>query len=381
MPRQSLKQRADGRYRVKFQDKYFYGATQREAYAARDEYKRALEAGMHEESMGVTLQDYALRWVSTFKSHLSDNQYNTHIRNVNRLCAHDSMGSKRMRSIVPSDIQSFYNTYQGMSQSSINSMRDTVRGVFKGALADRVIQFDPTLALTLPKGTKGSHRSITPLEREVIHRTRHRLRPAVMTMLYAGLRRGEIIALDVDRDVDFEKRTITVRYAVAFDNQNHPVLKDPKTEAGERTIPLLDILANELRGIHGLVVTAAGSNDLMSESSWSRCWDSYISALETEANGVRRRWYGKTKEHKQILANGGTLPPFIDMDIRSHDLRHSFCTMLYEADVDLKSTMTWMGHADEEMTMQIYTHLSEEKERQAALALHKYANSQYQKAE
>lgn len=43
MPRQSLKKRADGRFACRYQDKFFYGKTQGEALAARDEYKRALE--------------------------------------------------------------------------------------------------------------------------------------------------------------------------------------------------------------------------------------------------------------------------------------------------------------------------------------------------
>lgn len=376
MPRQTLKQRADGRYRVKYQGKYFYGSTQREAYAARDAYIRALESGMREESLGITVESYSREWVVTYKSHLSDDSFNTHVRMLNRFCAHNNIGSKRLKDVTTSDIQSFYNTSTGKSKSYISSMRDTIRGLFKYAHADRLIQFDPTEKAILPKGTKGSHRAITPHERELIHRTQHRMRAAVMTMLYAGLRRGEVVALDVDRDVDFEARTISVQYAVYFDAQNRAVLKDPKTEAGVRTIPLLDILANELRGIHGLVIPSA-TGDLLSESGWKRCWDSYITALEQEENGISKRWHGKTKEHKKILAEGGTLPEYHSIDIRSHDLRHSFCTMLYDSGIDLKTTMTWMGHADQEMTMQIYTHLSDQKKEAATQALHQAAGHMY----
>lgn len=35
MPKPSLTKRADGRYRVKYQGKQFYGSTQKEAYAKR----------------------------------------------------------------------------------------------------------------------------------------------------------------------------------------------------------------------------------------------------------------------------------------------------------------------------------------------------------
>ena len=55
--------------------------------------------------------------------------------------------------------------------------------------------------------------------------------------------------------------------------------------------------------------------------------------------------------------------------IRAHDLRHSFCTMLYDSGVDLKTAMLWMGHADQTMTMQIYTHLTETRRKEAENAL------------
>lgn len=376
MPRQTLKQRPDGRYRVKYQGKYFYGSTQREAISARDAYKRALEAGMAEESLGATVSAYAAKWVSTYKSNLSEASYNTHVRILNRFCAHNDLGSVRMAQVDTSDVQSFYNTLQNKSHSTISDARNTIRGMFRSALADRIITFDPTSAAVVPKGTKGTHRAITRLERNLITNTEHRMRPAVMTMLYAGLRRGEVLALNVDRDVDFEAMTITVREAVRFVNQNQPEIVDPKTEAGARTIPLLAPLAQELRGLHGLVCPSS-TGEHMSETAWVRAWESYHTALETQLNGCQKRWYGKTRKHKEMLANGETLPPWQNIRIRAHDLRHSFCTMLYDANVDIKSAMLWMGHADQKVTMQIYTHLSESKLQSASDALKNAAINLY----
>ena len=195
-----------------------------------------------------------------------------------------------------------------------------------------------------------------------------------MVMLYAGLRRGEALALDIDRDVDYHKKTITVRYAVRFPDQQHPVLVDPKTEAGSRTIPLLDVLADELQGKHGLLITDADGN-MMSESAWSRAWESYLCKLSVLHNGHAKRWHGKTKEDKAILAAGGTIPPWQDISIRPHDLRHSYCTMLYDAGVDLKTAQLWMGHADVDVTMKIYTHLTEERQQKATTALENAAKN------
>lgn len=371
MPRQTLKQRKDGRYRCKLGNKYFYGSTQAEAFRARAAYQRMLDAGMRAEAEGMTVRQYAIQWVETYKAHLTDGPYNTHVRMLNRFCDYKGIGNKLLKDVTTMDVKGFYNTAEGMSHSYICDMRDSIRGMFKGAIADRLITYDPTQKAKLPKGTKGSHRAITVHERELISQTSHLIRPAVMVMLYAGLRRGEVLALDIDRDVDFSSKKITVREAVQFELNGQPTLVDPKTEAGKRTIPLLDVLADELKGLHGLIVEKK-SGGLMSESSWRRAWESYLVSLSVQENGCPKRTYNSRRE--DIVRK---TERWIDIEIRPHDLRHSYCTMLYDAGVDLKTAQKWMGHGDEEMTMRIYTHLSEERELSATEALENAARDAF----
>ena len=353
MPRpkkQRLKQRSDGRYCCKYHGIQFMGWTEDEALQAREKYKRQEREGeLLQEQQYFT--DYGIKWLEAYKAHLTTGPYNTHVRNLNKFAA--ICKDRPIADYKPTDISLFYQQYAGMSASTLHSVRDTIRGVFRAAYADGLIKKDPTENVQLPKGTKGTHRAITIEERRLIHAVQHRLRPAVMVMLYAGLRRGEAIALNIDRDVDFEKKTITVREAVRFGMDGMPIICRPKTDAGVRTIPLMDVLAGELRGRHGLLCASADGK-LMTESAWARAWDSYINALGEESNGCKHRW-----------AKG----PWVPVSIRAHDLRHSYCTMLYDAGVDLKTAMLWMGHADQTMTMQIYTHLSDKRREEAEQAL------------
>lgn len=373
MPRQTLKQRPDGRYACKYKGKFFYGATQSEAFAAREEYKRMEQKGLCAQSAQTICVVYSARWVSTHKAHLTPAPYNAHVRVLDRFNA--MYGDMRMQDITATDIQAFFNTFAAKSQSSINDARDTIKGLFKSAFADRVITHNPCDSVTIPKGTKGTHRAITNDERLLIHDTPHeRMRVAAMAMLYSGIRRGEALALDIDRDINFFDKTITIRQAVRFDEKGLPHLVNPKSEAGIRTIPLLDVLANELCGKHGLLLQGL-SGGLMSQSSFDRTWESYMTALETQLNGCSKRWYGKTKAHKQIIEkNPESFPKWKPVKIRPHDLRHSYCTMLYNSGVDLKTAMKWMGHADQTMTMRIYTHLTEEREKKSVAALAKGVN-------
>lgn len=361
MPRQKkqhLKRRPDGRYACRYKDQWFYGASEDEALAAREEYIRQLSS-CHLAPENVLFSEYATRWVQAYKSHLTDGPYNTHVRMCNRFL--ENIGNPLIRDVRPTDISAFYQLFAGRSSSTIHAARDTIRGVFKAALADGIIDKDPTASVDPPRGSKGTHREITKEERALIHAADHRLRPAVLVMLYAGLRRGEAMALDIDRDVDFKAMTITVREAVRFDQQGRPMIVQPKTAAGVRTVPMLQGLADELRGRHGLLCPSA-DGALMTESAWERAWESYLYTLGETKNGCSRRWAQK---------------PWLPVEIRAHDLRHSYCTMLYDSNVDLKTAMLWMGHADQTMTMNIYTHLTETRRKEAEKALREAQKSAF----
>ena len=257
-----------------------------------------------------------------------------------------AIGDKALKNIVPSDVQQAYNAISGKSRSYVSKYTQLVKGLFASAVADRLILTNPCLQVKAPKSVAGTHRALEEWERDLILKSDHRFKPAVMCMLYAGLRRGEALAINIDRDVDFAAMTITVREAVRFE-YGHPVLADPKTEAGSRTVPLLDILANELSGLHGLLAPSA-TGVLMSKTAFRRAWDSYLSHLSTLA--------GK------------------EVSIQAHDLRHSYCTMLYDSGIDMKTAQKWMGHADQTMTMRIYTRLTAEREEASARQLRAKVN-------
>ena len=169
-----------------------------------------------------------------------------------------------------------------------------------------------------------------------------------MVMLFAGLRRGEALYLDIDRDVDFEEKTNTVRGAVCFPDGNQAAVSSGKIEAAQRVIPLVEPLENALKGHHGLLCEKE-SGGLMSETAFQNRYHSYMVFLSEKLNGCQKRWYGKTREHKAILARGEELKPWQDVMIRCHDFRVDFCTRAYEAGIPIKTLQTWMGHEDATM--------------------------------
>ena len=380
MPKISLKRRPDGRYACRYKEEWFYGKTSDEAIEARDEYKRQLKTGLKEETLGITVKQYALKWISIYKSGVGIRSYNDYAHYLNVMC--EQFGSLRMREISASDIKQLYNGQSGKSGSHIRKFCMIINSMFSSAVDDGIIVRNPCTHIRRPDGEDGTHRVLEQWEIQLVVSMigQHPFATAAMLMLYGGLRRGEVIAFNVDRDVDFINGIIHVKEAVAFDT-NQPTVKGPKSKAGIREIPLFDPLRNALVGVHGLVVQRQtrrtethSPQQYLSESAFSSLWASYKAALETKMNACHKRWYGKTKDQKIMLAKGGEVPPWKECTIRTHDFRHTFCTMLYNAGIDLKTTMKWMGHSDEKMILKVYAHLTAERELKAARFVGKLIN-------
>jgi len=376
MPRQTLKKRADGRYTVKFQGKFFYGTTQAEALRKRDEYKQALKEGM--QTTCPTVEKYASAWLPAHKKTVSQRTYNAYAGNLDVLMR--AYGAQLLSQITPTMIKALYSDhYATYSNSAIKKAKSIYVALFDSAVADGYIRVNPARDKTARphKGPEGSHRALTPEEDALILNVQHPFRPVVMLMRYAGLRRGEALALNISKHVDFDASTIHVTSAVSFQS-NQPTVKSPKTEAGRRVIPMLQLLRQELQEIEGYVAKRQRGEGVMSESAFNSAWSSYVLAVECYINGYsQKRWYGKTAEDKAKLLAGEQLPPWKTFDVRPHDLRHSYCTMLRDCGVDMNIAIKWMGHEDEKMILEIYDHISEAREQKAASLVEQYVNGSH----
>ena len=238
-------------------------------------------------------------------------------------------------------------------------------GIFRVAIQSRAIEYNPAEYIVIPQyAPSEERRAITDTEREWIENTPHRAQTAAMIMLYAGLRRGEVAALTWN-DIDFSAGTIRVNKSVTYKGDNPRSLKAPKTEAGERVVPmprkLIDYLSTVSRTSLLVVTSARGSQ--MTESAWKRLWESYMKVLnETYANPEGASRFSPKK---------GGLPMMIQT-FTPHCLRHTYCTMLYEAGVDVLVAKELMGHSDVKTTLGIYTHLSRKHARTNAALLDVY---------
>ena len=182
----------------------------------------------------------------------------------------------------------------------------------------------------------------------------------VITLLYTGLRRGEITALTWD-DIDFENNIIKVNKAIVFKN-NRPLVSSPKTKNSIREIPMLDILREELIKYKEKYIEKYGQNITSKAVFLNNLGEPHT---ESSINKFWKRFLREYNEHYGTDAKFGM-----------HQFRHTFCTMLYNADVDIKTAQAVLGHSDVSVTLSIYTHLAEKQKKRSIDKLNDYVKNE-----
>lgn len=362
-----LTPRADGRYCTKYNGKSFYGKTPEEAISKRDAYKERLERGLDPDRERVI--DYARDWVPIHKPGVRPKTMQLFKYFLKIIAA--EFEEKPIKEVKPSDIKRIYSTrFKNASESHIRHFRNLLTAIFDSATEEGYCQMNPCRSrYAAPhKGTAGSHRSISVEERSLIENTPAKLRPLAMTMLYAGLRDSEAMALDVGRDVDFQAKVIHVRYFRHLDGNKAFVDQTGKTPKAIRDVPLFPPLEDALKDIKGLLI-ADSHGKILSQAGWHSAWSSYIVSLEEALNGGRhKRWYGLTNEDK-----ANPPPPWREVKLQPYDLRHSFCTWCRDNGVEMHVLQVWMGHSDSAMISRIYDHVTEDRiQSEAAKIVQKY---------
>ena len=332
--------------------KFFYGRSRAEAERKRDEYLQSLREEKRVNPQ-ITVSEWVDQYLSTYLTSVNPLYKNINYVPYNRI--KNNFGSRLLRSITEIDLQSSLNALAGKSFSTITKYKQALQRVFRKAYKNKLIADDPSDDLQTPAYTKNSH---VALSRDIINLivSNYQHSPAglwILLMLFTGLRRGEMIALQWDC-IDLTERTLTVKRTAVIQS-NAAVIQDrAKTAAGIRVIPIPSTLYDALTAIPethrtGFVCLSANGKPL-TEHAISRGLERFCNILTRIIND------------RPINPNrANSLTDLPRVSIRTHDLRHTYATLLYDAGVDVKTAAYLLGHSDIRVTMDIYTHLSEER--------------------
>lgn len=386
MPAKKPARRKDGRYAVKYKGKTFYAYSPDEALQARKDYIKAEEAGRLL-ARELTVKEYAQKWLPLYKSSVSEKCYNDYAKQIDALFPY--IGHKLLSQVTVDDAAAVWQHYAGYSASTIKRAKMLYIALFDTAIENDLCRKNPFKSKFTqpPRGTVGSHRSLTESEIDLIVSTPHRFQLAVLVMLFAGLRRGEVLALSSD-DIDLKHNIIHVNKAIRYDS-NQPIDADPKTAAGIRDVPILSTLRPFLKNHKGLIAPSK-FGVTMSEVAFRNAWNDWCNHMELVMNNCKqKRWYFLSADYRlrdpkrydriqYLLAKGKydeaeklRYQDWKTWNVRPHDLRHTYCTMLVDAGVPLKQAMAWLGHADEKMILRVYDHIHDSRTNASIKAVEK----------
>lgn len=308
--------------------------TEREAVEKLAVLKEQLRRGEMTPGGDMTVNAWFAEWMETYKAPsgitekslaMYREKYNGYIR--------PRIGTMKLKDVKPVHLQRILNAEAGRSKSHVSHLQTVMREIFGKARTTRLILYDPSEDLILPETTVGKRRSITDEERAHILAVAedHPAGLWVLTILYAGLRPGETIPL-IWKDIDFKANEIRIYKAA---ESGTDAVKNPKTEAGFRDVPIHAALLPRLRAAQGdpfsPVFTSIRGKPLTSSSA-KDLWRSF----------------------KRALAAHMGHPPADDLV--PYCLRHTFCTDLQRAGVPINVAKELMGHSDIAITANIYTH-------------------------
>ncbi len=362
MQKKSNKKRADGRIAVqvyigiidgKRKYKTVYGKTQKEAEQKADEIKAAMNKGVSV-SRGNSFDTWAQHYLRMKSVEVGANQYNLIKNRAEFWC--NAIGNIEVRKIRVVDLQPVFtslaqcnpHTGKPSAKKTLSSYKQILVAIFDYAIDNRVLDYNPAIRLKLPQDApKSQRRALTQEERNRVVEFEHKYKPAIMLLMFSGLRRGEATAL-LWSDIDLNKSVINVTKSYDFKSKE---IKTPKN-GKSRTVTIPSILVDFLKQQPktSTFVLTTNKNTMLTETAWKRMLESYLFDMNLE--------YGNfTKEYKKFTPEK---IPFVIDRFTLHCLRHTFCTMMYEAGIDVLVAQQQMGHSDPRTTLDIYTHLQNE---------------------
>jgi integrase len=361
MAKKTNTQRADGRYAVqvyigmvdgKRKYKTVYGKTQKEADIKADELKVSLRKGMDISASNDSFKTWVNYWLTSKKHEVSKDRYKELVSKSGVWL--DALSYAQISQIKPFELQTILfsisaknpKTGQPMAKKTIRGYVQVINSIFDFAVDNRVIDYNPANKLKTPQtASQVQRRALTTVERQRVMEFEHGAKPSAMLMMLSGLRRGEATALQWN-DIDFVNNKISVTKSYNFKQKDFKVPKNGKSRVVSVPQILIDYLKT-LPKVSPFVLTNARGG-MMTEDSWRRMYESYMTDMNLEYgfNGNPPKKFAPTKA------------PMVIATFTPHELRHTFCTIMYEAGIDAMTAKEQLGHSDIKTTLSIYTHLS-----------------------
>lgn len=305
----------------------------------------------------VLLKPFAEKWIQLNSVNV---EYRTkkEYEDIVRLYINPNLGTKRIADIKSYDIKELMEKMKNTPTSAKKTLQ-LLKRILNEAIDNDIIVKNVANNIKAPKIIKKEKLPLSIEEDKQLILSNSKYASFFIFMRFTGMRKEEIIPITIN-DVDLENKTISINKAVTFINSK-PTIKTTKNNK-TRTVPILDkvyaivkdLYNNAIKNNRELLFVKETDEQMLTDSAIRRHLESFLYSINKNYEKQQKELnkdFKLTKENK--------------IKFTCHQLRHSYCTMLYYSGIKIKEAQNLMGHSSADMVYNIYTHLDSERENTA----------------
>ena len=342
--------------------KYIYGVTRKEVADKLRAMRQEIDQGVNVTDR-TTVAEFLDRWLETvIKEHRRPRTYESY-RQITRLYIVPHIGNVQLIKLTPMQVQNLLNTLQksgGVNQQpvaprTVQRTRAVLRSALTRAQRWGILVRNAAALTDPPRAEKFKPVVLGPEQGQQLLQVAasHRLEAIWYIALLMGLREGELLGLTWEH-IDFTARRLVVNQTLQRRKGEGLVVAPPKTASSIRTLPLPQIVERVLQ-----------KQQQRQQADRERAANFWV-----ETGFVFTTESGRPIDPSNLLQMFKRLLKAANLPMmRLHDLRHSCATLLIAQGVHPRIVMDILGHSQISITMDLYSHVLPETQREAAKAM------------
>ena len=374
-----IRQRKDGRYEaravVEGINISIIKSSLKECLEEFKEAKKMASNNMDMKRVNITLNEWFEEWFEQYKKpYIKENSIYP-LRSKYYNIFGNTLGDKKVTEINNIDIQSVINSMRdnGRAASSMRTALSTIRECLESAKNNRIIQVNPCFDIKVYWENKTTLRRFLSKEEQDLFLSKSKNNgdwyyEMFYIMLHTGMRIGEVGGLKWE-DVDFKNKCIHINRSLSCQYEKGKKimrLTTPKTHNSYREIPFMGEVENMFNAQYKKQQTykenlgdrwreEEGFENFVFTSSMGSPVTRYIA--EKQINKIVK----EINEEEMFNAVKENRVPTLFEKVYPHALRHTFCSRCFECNMNPKVVQKIMGHQHYSTTIDIYTHVTNEK--------------------
>lgn len=325
-------------------------AKQAERNLLLDVEENGLSSNQSDSFQDPTFEELAQLWLENYKTTVKPSTFEN-VRSKVEKMTDEHFKEMKLKKITVAYCQKIVIE---LSKSYVlyNHYLSVINRIFKYAVLMDILDSNPFDKVIKPK-SKQTQRKGNFLTKEELkeflklaqNTTLSYFFPLVHLMSYTGLRQGEVLALKWS-DIDFENKRITVD-KTATRIKEKQTLQTPKTKNSKRVISIDPTTLSILKSWKKDQIKIYFKNGKHFEGD-----DNFIF---TNQRGDWVHIHNFIRYFKRFIADHKLKP------ITPHGLRHTHASLLFSAGVEPKNISDRLGHSTVQITLDLYTHITEEQ--------------------